>query len=137
MKAFFVIVFVLLVVLTCSAQEEERGVNLVREGVNRQINLIEDSPKAPGDSVNLSVGMKNQRLAFVTDNRIEEQATINRENNNNIVNGPKSGKTEYEKGAGKPVLLPVLNRAMNLSLVVETVALLIFCVLGVVYKLND
>ncbi|HYX06123.1 MAG TPA: hypothetical protein VE912_05255 [Bacteroidales bacterium] len=137
MKAIFLTLFVLLVFLPCSAQDEARGVNLVRKECNRQTNLNNDSLNTTDNSTKDSGKIQNQRIAFVANNRIEEQGTINRENNSSIANRYKYGKAEHKTGAGKHVLLPVLNRAMNLSLVLETVALFVFCVLGVVYKLND
>lgn len=80
---------------------------------------------------------QNQRFAFLPANRINEQESLPQQRGIKTMERPSAAKCENEAEYGIHKILPVLNKAMKVSLVLETVALLICCVFGVMYKINS
>ncbi len=137
MKTNFLILIIFLFVNPSQAWPEERGVHMVSDFGRRQTDISPGSDNKSNDSIKMAGNDQNQRFAFLPANRISEQENLPKQRGIKITERPATAKCENETEYGIQKILPVLNRAMKVSLVLETMALLICCVFGVLYKINS
>ena len=137
MKTIFLILILLPTVSSCIAQHEGRGDNSFSDYEKRHKEEIQHAYARINDSTIVSENNPHQHIGFVAINRIEEQQARKQDHGIKQVNYVTSRHHKNATESGRQGILPVLNQAMKLSLALETLALFVCCILGVMYRLND